>query len=122
MKKPFYLAEPIEAEFKNPFTRDPSIDLGRDERIYIETQHEDGSVEFRCGYPDSALLTYPTSLPLMEHTGTYSVALVGSLLGSGLYAGPGLTRSEAGTLAEEAVALHGRAYVEVTPDYRKAIH
>ena len=68
-----------------------------------------GSVDFRSDYPDAALLTYPTSLPVMKQTGTYSVALVGNLLGSGLYAGPGLVKSEAVSLYNEAVRLHGRS-------------
>jgi hypothetical protein len=118
VKRPVYLADCIEAEFKSPRTRTATIELGRGERVYLEQENEDGSVEFRAEFPDAAVLTYPTSLPLMERTGYYSVVLVGNLLGAGLFAGPGLTNAEACASRDHAVKLHGASNVAIEADYR----
>lgn len=114
MKKPVYLSERIEARLSDG----SMVVCPQGERVYIEHQDEDGSVSFRAGYPGNVKLFYLGRLPLMERTGTYSVVFVGSMLGTGVYAGPGLTKQEAATEVTAAARVHGLQNVAVEPDYR----
>lgn len=114
MKKPVYLSEQCEARLSDG----SMVTCQQGERVYIEHQDEDGGVSFRSVCPDSAKLFYPEPLPLMERTGTYSIVFVGSMLGTGVFAGPGLTKREAATEVTKAARVHGQLNVAVEPDYR----